>query len=185
MDIQIMTDHINGLISHGTELRKKEAIFLKLQGIDEELSSCAIEKSELETKQADLKKEIADLKDKKRLAIEGTVLKLTGKMNEVLPDGEAVFNVDDGVFIGWKKEGKTIPYEGLSGGQKSAFDAALAYALKANILAIEAAEIDSENITTLLNKIAGHDTQVLVMTCHNPSSVPEGFNIVEVGGVTA
>ena len=74
---------------------------------------------------------------------------LSKRMAEILPVGRPDIQIteDGGVYIGWvRPDGKKVAYAGLSGGEKALFDPALAYALKANVLLQESAELDSRSV---------------------------------------
>lgn len=180
MDVQMMQNQIDGMIEKGKDLRQQEAVFLKVAGIDEEIAKTQIEKNDLAEKIETLKTDLADLKEKKRLAVEKTAEAMALKMGEILPEGTAIFETgESGVFIGWNGPNGKIPYDGLSGGQKTAFDAALAHALTANIIVIEAAELDSKHLDMTLEKLKDHESQILINTCHAPTgTIPENFNTV-------
>ena len=82
--------------------------------------------------------------------------------------------------IGWNDDKKITPYNGLSGMQKQVFDAALANLLDANIIVVEAAELDSENLIKTLEQLSKIDKQVIVNTCHPVDKIPEPFVKIEV-----
>lgn len=178
-DIQIIKDQISGLIAKGQELRKKEAIFLKIQGINEEIEKTNLERSETKTKLAKEKKKLKGLIVKKNVAVAGSTEKIAEKMKEVLPVGDAVFDVSDGLSIGWK-DLDTVPYNGLSGCQKQIFDTALAHVLDSNIIVLEAAELDVDHLAAALEDLALMDKQVIVNTCHPVITHPKAFKLVLV-----
>lgn len=178
-DIQLVKDQIAGLIAKGQELRKKEAIFLKIQGINEEIEKTNNERSETKTKLAKEKKKLKGLVEKKNAAVAESTGKIVEKMKEILPVGDAVFDVSDGLSIGWK-DNDLIPYNGLSGCQKHIFDTTLAHMLDSNIIVLEAAELDSDHLSAALEDLAKMDKQVLVCTCHSVSSFPETFKFIEL-----
>ena len=180
---QILTDQITGLTEKGKGLRTQEAIFLKLQGINETIEKTKQEKTklitDLETAKADKKSLIAQ----KNEAVSASFSKIIDKMNEVLPTGEAVINLDDGLFIGWETDiakGIYTPYNGLSGAQKAVFDTALGHVLDANIIIMECAELDDDHMLAVLEDMCRVEKQVLLATCHKVETVPEAFRMVEV-----
>lgn len=181
-DTQVMKNQIEGLISKGKELRAKEAIFLKLQGLNEEIEKTLQERDADSTEINALKVEIKALKEKKRNSLKEVAVAIGQKMGEVLPVGEAVFRVDDGVFFGWNYSGENIPYDGLSGGQVQIFNSALAHALQANILVIEAGELDHAHLGSTLEELSSLDSQVIVNTCHPLDKIaPQPFKTVVLG----
>ena len=178
-DIQLVKNQIAGLIAKGQELRKKEAVFLKLQGINEEIEKTNGERLETKIKLAKEKKKLKGLVKKKNAAVAESTGKIAEKMKEVLPIGDAVFNVSDGLSIGWK-DTNTVPYNGLSGCQKQIFDTALAHMLDSNIIVLEAAELDNDHLAAALEDLAKMDKQVLVCTCHLQEIVLDSFVTIKL-----
>ncbi len=174
-DIQMIKDQINGLIAKGKELRIKESIFLKVQGVNEEIEKTSLERSETRGKLEDARKNKKDLMDKKNKAVAEAAGEISASMNEILPAGKAVFDCLDGLCIGWEIDGVKKPYNGLSGGEKQIFDTALAHVLDANIIVMECAELDSDHMQAALEDLAGLDKQVILSTCHVVDVVPESF----------
>jgi hypothetical protein len=104
-------------------------------------------------------------------------------MAELLPVGKPDIQIieDGGVHIGWvRPDGKKVAYAGLSGGEKALFDPALAYALKANVLLQESAELDEGRLMESLGKFNGAKVQVLVSTCHAPQAVGAEWKVVSL-----
>ena len=185
-DIQMMKDQIAGLIGKGQELRKKEAVFLKLQGINEEIEKTTLERTDIQGRLEKAKDNLKALVKKKNNAVADAAGKIVESMNQVLPTGKGVFDCLDGLVIGWEDEtGKRTPYNGLSGGQKQIFDTALAHVLDANIIVLEAAELDSDHMAAALEDLAKMEKQVIVNTCHQVGTVPKDFVYVELGEVAA
>ncbi len=185
-DIQTMKEMVTGLRAKKKNLRADEAIFLKLSGINEEIEKANQDKIGFE-RQLTVAKSIRDAaKKKKSAAVAETTTKIERKMNEILPSGRSVFaysqdeNEKFNMCIGWNDDKKTTPYNGLSGGQKQIFDAALANVLGANIIVVEAAELDGDNLTKTLQELSKLDKQVLINTCHPVKDIPENFEIIEV-----
>jgi len=186
-DIQTMNQMVAGLRQKRQSLQSDEAIFLKLSGINEEIEKALQDKQGHEQELIEAKKRRDDAKKKKAGAIAGITSKIAEKMNAVLPSGESVFTYeeDDGkrsMRIGWK-EGKTVtPYNGLSGMQKQVFDTALAHVLDADIIVLEAAELDPKNLEKTLAELSKLEKQVMVSTCHSLEGlkIPENFVVMEV-----
>lgn len=189
-DIEIMTNRVRGLEEHLRGLRGDLALLQKAKGLDEaaevqrqHAEACAAQKQEL-------KRALEDLKRKKDQAVAGSCAKLAESMAAILPDGEAVFRVDDDgkVALAWNRDGREAPHAGLSGGEKVLFEAALANALLSRsehrALVVEAAELDQERLAMALAHIAAVNpgTQLIVNTCHRPDVVPDGWDVVEMGG---
>ncbi|MCP4116494.1 MAG: hypothetical protein GY737_14000 [Desulfobacteraceae bacterium] len=182
-DIKMMEDQIEGMVTKGKKLRADEALFLKALGIDEETEKTRQDRDADSGKVETLKAEIKDLKKKKQNSLKGVAAAISKKMGEVLPVGDAVFSVDNGVFFGWNYAGKKIPYDGLSGGQAQIFNSALAHALQANILVIEAGELDDDHLGSTLEELAKVGSQIIVNTCHPLQKVaPQPFKPVVFGG---
>ena len=186
-DIKTLKDMVTGLRQKQKNLRSDEAVFLKASGLNEEIEKANQEKADFEAELAEAKKRRDAAKSRKAAAVSETTSKIAEKMNQVLPFGEAVFSYDedeDGkrlMRIGWKSDGKTTPYNGLSGAQKQIFDSALMNVLDADIIVVEAAELDPENLEKTLAELAKLDKQVIV-NCWYPLdgvAVPENF--VDVG----
>jgi len=183
MNKQILTDSISGLISKGQTLRAQEAIFLKLQGINETIEKTKQERTKTQTDLETAKATKKELIAKKNAAVSASFSKIIDKMNEVLPSGQAAISLDDGLFIGWEVDIETgvyTPYNGLSGAQKQIFDAALGHVLDANIIIMECAELDDDHMLAALEDMGAVDKQVLFSTCHPVATVPESFVVVEV-----
>lgn len=181
MDIELKKTQINGMIERGKLLRADEIMFIKFQGINE-----TIIKKEL-SRGKDIKSLEAEKENKKELlakktaAVSSASKKIVDKMNEVLPEKNAVFSCADGLVMGLENEdGSTTTYNGLSGGELQVFNSALSNVLDANILIIEGAEIDQGRLITLMEDLQGSDKQVVINTCHAPVACPEIFRMVEL-----
>lgn len=186
-DIKTMQEMIAGLTQKKKNLRNDEAIFLKLSGINEEIEKANQDKQGFETELAEAKMTRDEAKKRKSDSVAGTVAKIERKMNQILPNGRAVFaysqdeNEKYNMTIGWDGGKKLTPYNGLSGGEKQIFDAALAHVLDANIIVVEAAELDGENFLATLQELSKLDKQVIINTCHPiTGDIPETFKVIEV-----
>lgn len=187
IDTQIMKDMLAGLESRKKILQENEKAFLKASGLNEEIEKAAQEREGYQVELADAKKKRDGAKARKGDAIAAITSEIERKINEVLPFGKAIFsyNEDDvgnrSMKIGWSDGGKITPYNGLSGGQKQIFDAALALVLDADIIVVEAAELDYVNLDKILHELSKLDKQVIVNTCHPIDfDIPENFTLVEV-----
>jgi DNA repair exonuclease SbcCD ATPase subunit len=188
-DIQTLQNMLTGLESKKTQLQADERIFLKMSGINEEIEKAVQDKETILKSLETAKKTRDDLKKKKSESIAATTTKIERKMNELLPSGRAVFSYEEdenekfNMAIGWNHDKKTTPYNGLSGGEKQIFDTALANVLDANIIVVEAAELDNDNLPKAIGQLAKLDAQVLVSTCHAPPlevGLIDEFEIIEV-----
>jgi len=186
-DIETMNNIITGLTQKKKNLQADVEVLLKLSGINEEIEKAIQDRDGYNSVLIEAKKRRDDAKKKKAGSVSKTMSAIAEKMNSVLPHGKAVFSYDeddDGkrtMLIGWENEGKTTPYKGLSGGEGKIFDADLAHVLDANIIIVEAAELDSENLEKTLIELANLDKQVIVNTCHPIKfKIPEPFVKMEV-----
>ena len=185
-DIQTMKEMVAGLKQRQNMLRQSEAVFLKASGINEEIEKAIQERAGYESRLIESKKERDDAKAKKAVAISETMGKISEKLNAVLPFGEAAFDYSENekgnlhMSIGWKNGDIVTSYNGLSGMQKQTFDAALANVLEADIIVVEAAEMDEENLEKTLIELAKLDKQVILNTCHKIKNIPEQFKLIEV-----
>ena len=185
-EIQTMKTMIQGLETRRDDLINARDIFLKAQGLDEQVEKERQKIGELETDIEAFKEGLSEKQDVKKEAIRGTMLEITKKMNQILPTGEGCIQIDDnGVSIGWFKDGSFRPYHGLSGSEEKQFDMALAHVLlgdcKNKVLVCEAAEIDKGNLTAALEHWGKlKDTQVICNTCHAPEETPKGWKTIEL-----
>ncbi len=190
-DIQAMKEMLTGLESKKTRLDGEKDIFLRVAGMNEEIERANQDKSDHEKSLAKAKLNRDKLKKKKADAVSKTTEKITEKMNSVLPFGEAVFSYDEDeegkrdLHIGWKNDNVTTPYNGLSGAEKQMFDAALANVLDANIIVLEAAELDPDNLFTALCDLGKLDAQVIVNTWCDTVAVLPPFVKIDIGETNA
>ncbi|MFW5970487.1 MAG: hypothetical protein ACOCQT_00160 [Desulfovermiculus sp.] len=186
MSIEILQQQVQGLESTLQDLRQKERLLTKAQGLDEQAEKSAQQAKEKENEAKSLKEELKGLQNKKAHAVAATSKALAAKMQEVLPYGAPFLEIDLGkVTLHWEREGKKTPHAGLSGGEKVAFEAALTHALcngGDKVLIAESAELDDEHLAQLLDRAKDVSGQVIVNTCHKPSSLPEGWEVTRLGG---
>ena len=186
-DIKTMQELITGLKAKKKNLEADEKVFLKLSGINEEIEKANQDKAGFETELTEEKGRRDFSKGKKAAAVAETTSQISKKMNTVLPYGSAVFTYiedDEGqrdLKIGWDLDGIKTPYNGLSGGEGKIFDAALAHVLDANIIVIEAAELDDDKFLATLEELSTLEKQIIVNTCHHVNcKIPEPFKAIEV-----
>jgi hypothetical protein len=170
----ILTDLITGLEASLKDLQGKKDLFIRAKGIHEEEEKLRAEGNKIRTEITDAKATVKDLVEKKNAAMKTVTAAMAKTMNAVLPAGSSVIEImEDGTFsIGWNNGKATVPYSGLSGGEKASFDPALCRALGGSILVVEAAEIDGPHLTDALRKYEAAGMQVIVNTCHQPEVVP-------------
>ncbi len=183
-DIETLQTQIQGLGGNLASLRLQKDLFIKAQGLDEEAEKARAEAEETEASLHAVKEEISELKAKKAEAMAPTANALSGAMSRVLPSGKGIFEISDaGIWIGWEKpNGLRVPYMGLSGGEKVAFDQALSFALLGDgekILILEAAEMDPMHLTAALNHLSTipEDTQIILNTWCSPAEAPPQWAI--------
>jgi DNA repair exonuclease SbcCD ATPase subunit len=182
-ETKLHEDLITGLKANIKAMRTDKDLFVKAQGIvqqAEQLSGEALKKRE---EVATMKAANSELIITKNAEVAKGLSGMIGKMKEVLPEGEPIVSVEaeGNVFVGWKNpKGNTVAYSGLSGGEKVAFDNALAYALKANIIVSEFAELDDDHLPMAMKKFAGMDVQVLLSTCHPPKEIGKDWTTVRL-----
>lgn len=185
-DIQTMKEMVTGLESKKKQLETDKDVFLRVAGINEQVEKANQDKTEYDDYLVGAKENRDDLKKQKADAVSKTTFKIAKKMNKVLPFGKAVFTYEEDeegkrdLHIGWNVDKVVTPYNGLSGGQGKIFDAALANVLDANIIVLEAAELDNENLMAALDDLGTLEAQVLINTCHPIESVPDPFVKIDV-----
>ena len=183
-EIQTMKTMIQGLETRRDDLINARDIFLKAQGLDEQVEKERQKIGELETDIEAFKEDLSAKQDAKKEALRATMLSITVAMNKVIPEGDGCIEInDEGVNIGWFKDNAFRPYDGLSGGEKVIFDSALCYALlagcKNKIIVLEGGELDNKNLDLMISHLSGlKDTQFLVNTCHAPEKTPKGWKTI-------
>jgi hypothetical protein len=189
-DTAILEQQMAGLEARLKSLRGELALFNQAKGLDEAAEAERTKAAEARKTAGEAKAILEDLKAQKARAVAATCAKLAQVMGQILPEGEAVMRIEDdgAVTLAWKRpDGREIPHAGLSGGQRVLFDSALAHALlgaaKHRVLILEAAELDDAHLTMALEHVAEANpgTQIVVNSCHRPASVPDGWDVVEVG----
>jgi len=118
--------------------------------------------------------------------VNDAVQTLATRSSEILPEG-ALGMEDDGrkLHISWiRPDRKAVSRNTLSGGERSQFDGAFGYAInpKAPVI-IEAAEVDTDNMDRMLERLAHVDAQVIVLTCHGGAVLADegSWNVIDVG----
>ena len=188
MDEEMLQQQIDGLTAQIKTKRDELLCVVKAQGLIEEAEKARVEAEELAITIQATKEAIAELKGKKRAALKATCDALSTAITEALPYGEGRIGMsEDGqtVWIGW---GET-PYEGLSGGEKAMFEAALSRALLGTgekCLIMECAELDDKNLWATMDRLSklGAETQVIMLSCHAPMDVPAGWRVERIGDGT-
>ncbi|TVM35644.1 hypothetical protein [Oceanidesulfovibrio marinus] len=194
-DIQMVETQIQGLEANIHGLRDEERVLFKAQGLAEQIEAAKARCADLKSKLAKAKDALAETAQEKQDAVRNAGAAFAEAMGDVLAEGAPVFDVDvaGNVILGWQApDGRIVPYAGLSGGEKAAFDPALAYALmpkeaENRVIIIEAAELDSMRLRETLERIAASDpdAQIIVNTCHEPAVVPQGWTVVKMEAANA
>lgn len=179
-DISILENQLEGLEANGKDLRAKEALFIKAQGLDESIQRTIKDRDIIKTDLEKTKKDLKTLQDKKKKAVSSITEKICKSVDEFLPIGKSFFDIDDSISFGWEYDGIKQSYNSLSGGQKQQFDPALENMLGSNIMIIEAGEIDKNHLTSLLEDLSGNEKQVFVSTWFDDIEIPEAFKKVVV-----
>jgi len=184
--IDLMQQNITGLEAKLQSLRDRLALFQKAQGLEEEEQKARLDLEKLKESIQESKTVMAELQTRKAAAIESTGAQLSATMSALLPDGKAVFKIEDeAVFIAWERNGILTPYAGLSGGERVAFDLAIGYALAGSgdkVLVLEAAEMDNsrlfETLSHIIQQPVMEDAQIIINTCHPVTDpVPAGWEV--------
>ncbi len=183
MDKQIIQDQITGITSRIAALRKDRDIHVRLQGLNVEAEKLRGEASGYAVQIEKEKVAVTVLLAQRKQIVQSTIAGLSKRMAVILPASRPDIQIteDGGVYIGWiRPDMKKVAYAGLSGGEKALFDPALAYALKANVLLQESAELDSGRLVESLAKYNGAEIQVIVSTCHAPEEIPGEWKAVRL-----
>lgn len=181
MDVQVLEQQLKGLVAKGKELRAKEQIFLKAQGLKEQEEICRAAAFDYEADIKKIKEDIKGKKSKRSKLLSDIFSQIRMHMDNILPVGHTVLEVaDDNFKFGWSIDNVFRPYKGLSGGEKVSFDMALTKALGAGIVLVEAAELDKKRLHEQLVALDDFDGQVIISTCHTPDEIPEGWEVIQL-----
>ena len=195
--IDLITQQIEGLRASIKEMRDDERLFTKAQGLQEQAEAADKRAADANAEIEATKKKLDAARTERDEALQSTIAALAEAMGLVLTIGAPVFSLaDDGkVILGLETADGFTPYVGLSGGQKVAFDAALANALfgpaQHPVLVVEAAEMRIDTLRAFIDSLAGETprAQVVVNTCHMGHAEATsygleaaGWDVVELGG---
>jgi len=181
-DLQIFRDRITGLEESLKAHQDKKEIFNKAQGLAEEKEKLLSEAEKTRASIETAKETHKGLVEKKNAAVRAVLQKVQVSMDTVLPRGRSILRIDEdgGFYIGWQDQKDPVPYSGLSGGEKVAFDQALARALGATVLIVEAAEMDPTRLAEAMDRYGKTGLQVIVSSCHEPTAYPGGWKAVRL-----
>lgn len=179
---ELMKDQITGLEASLKEHQANKDLFMKAKGLDEEAEKMRGEVTKIQSDLALEKTNLKALKDVYTAAMMPVTASMAKTMNDLLAGNTAIIeiNEDGTVNIGMFNGKKNVPYSGLSGGEKAAFEPALCRALGGSVLLIEAAEFDPKRLTAALEKYGQSDLQILVSTCHAPEAAVPGWETVRL-----
>ena len=188
MELELLQNQLKGLEAKKLDLKAKERLFLKASGLDESIERGRQEIEEFELDSKGVKEDLAELTAEKIAAVVKTTSALADRMAEFLPEGVAIIDLNGDVKIGWLKthDKQPRPYAGLSGGEKTIFDAALCHALlgdsKNKVIILEAGEADADNLDAVIKQINKKhpDAQIIVNCWHRPARKPQGWNLIEL-----
>lgn len=182
--MELMKQQIDGLTARLAQLKKEEQLFLQASGLEKQAVKARQEGEKL-ADNVELIKKCLDAMVTSLSELTGQALAgFLSRMDEALPEGQAYIRVlEKGVSIGWTISGADRPIQALSGGERVAFDTALAHALGAGILIKEVAELDPGRLGLVMEKLCGVDSQVILVTCHPPETVDAKWTVVATGGV--
>lgn len=176
--IDMMKQQLEGLLRRQEKLEEGKELFTKAQGLDEAATKYVAENTALENELEITKKALREQETARATALNSSFGEIQRRMNKILPFGMAIIASDGaGLTLGLSRDSVFRSYEGLSGGEKIVFDAALSYVLlqdsKSKVIMIEAAELDNENLVATMQALAKlENTQVILTTCHKPSWEP-------------
>lgn len=171
---------LDGLKARRLELETNEKVFIRVQGLNEQVEKARAEIGGLEDDNTSSKESLSELENQRADLIRKPLLEMQAVMKTVMPEGkEAIIEIteDNEVRFGILSTGPAgvvfSPHAGLSGSGEVLFGQALTYALMKNsdhvVLCYEAAELDDRGLMELIKSL--HDlenAQILVNSCHEP-----------------
>jgi DNA repair exonuclease SbcCD ATPase subunit len=177
--MELMKQQIEGLSASLTQLKKNEQLFLQASGLEKQAAKARQDGEKL-VERVDLIKKCHDALVEKQTELTGQALAgFLYRMDEALPEGNAYIRLaEKSVAIGWAIGGVERPIQALSGGERVAFDTALAHALGAGILIKEVAELDNVRLELTMARLQVLDPQVILVTCHPPQTVDKNWTVV-------
>jgi DNA repair exonuclease SbcCD ATPase subunit len=175
----MIEEQISGLRSRIGQLRQTERIMLEASGLRKQIASETQKADELRTALEAAKTIHQAAKDAHTQILSEATASLMDRLNKHLPEGKAYLELDEGsVNLGWIINGVPRPFRSLSGGERVAFDMAIAYALDAGLIIKELAELDSMRLGLVLEQFCNVQAQVICISCHEPKTIPEGFSVL-------
>jgi len=188
MEIEILRNQVQGLSVALQSLREKERLFIRGNTLSEQVEKARVASDKINNEIDTTKVQKDALKEERVKILRESCEAIEKRISDFLPRGQAVLALDEKLFIGWQDGQRVIPYAGLSGGEKSIFDAALCRAFLGDsgvpILVIEAGEVDEKNLESLAQMVAEKTpgAQVIVNSWHPPEgTLPEGWKMEILG----
>lgn len=177
---ELIKQQIDGLNLRIGQLKATEKIFLQASGLEAQAVKARQQSETLAAGIETIKAELGELQLKQSTMTSQALTGFLERMNAALPTGMAYFMLGENtVDIGWIIDGVKRPLQALSGGERVAFDVALAHALGAGILVKEVAELDHDRLAMVMERMMTIEPQVVLVTCHAPEVIPEGWTVCQ------
>lgn len=174
--MNIIQQQIDGLTLRLSQLKATEKMFLQASGLETQAAVARQESEKMSSEVDAIKAELTELQSRQSAMTAQAMTGFMSRMDAALPAGMAyIVPGEKSVDIGWVIDGIKRPLQALSGGERVAFDVALAHALGAGILVKEVAELDRDRLKLVMDKMLQVAPQVVLVTCHAPEVVPEGW----------
>lgn len=184
---QELGQQLDGLKARRLELEINEKVFIKVQGLNEQMEKARAEIGGLEDDNTGAKEELVELEHQRAELIKAPLMDMQKVMKSVMPKGkEAIIEItkDNEVKLGILSTSSSAgvvfsPHAGLSGSEQIMFDQALIYALMKNsdhtILTYEAAELGDNTLEALITALElEKKAQIVINSCHVPESFKAG-----------
>ena len=179
-DFKLLQDRLDGLTSHLATLRTREKTLLQVQALEAQVSKASAEADGYKAEKETISAEYQEAVTARAEIVNKAMVEFTERMAEALPEGDPSIRItEDGkVELGWNVGGVTRPFRGLSGGELTSFKAALSHAFGAEVIMIEAGELDNIRLLQTLDVLRKLPQQVICASCHAPEESPEGWKVV-------
>jgi len=188
MEIEILRNQVQGLSVALQSLREKERLFIRGNALAEQVEKARVASDKINEEIEAEKTKMDALKEERGKILRESCEAIEKRITDFLPCGQAIVALDEKLFIGWQDGQRVVPYAGLSGGEKSIFDAALCRAFLGDsgtpIIVMEAGEVDAKNLEALAQMITEKtpSAQVIVNSWHPPEgTLPEGWKMEVLG----
>jgi chromosome segregation ATPase len=174
---------LEGMKSRRAELEAKSEPLAEIAMVQREIESARLEAEKALADEEAAKPAIEAALQAQQAVVEQAAAQLAKRSKELLPKGNLKLE-DDGkdITISWaKSKDLRVQRVSLSGGEKAIFDCALGHALcPTALVVIEGAEIDDNNILTVMEHIPDGEFQVVMLTCHTPATIPDGWTQLDM-----